>query len=396
VENAIDLQYFLQGYMAGTLSDKEKLTLFVFLDNRKNQQQWESLIGKVYEASDQEPAKYQDGELEEMIRLILRYPVQEAASVPVRRLSYGWWKYAAAAVVILFSLTGYFLWNKHERQLPIAEQPAYKNDVMPGGNHAVLTLANGAHIILDSVGKGNLGVQGGSQVIKINAGSLTYKTMANDATTVYYNSIATPAGGQYQVMLADGTQVWLNALSSLKFPTSFHGTNRTVEVTGEAYFEVAKDVSKPFIVHVNGAAVEVFGTHFNVMAYNNESALETTLLEGSIKFRKGNKTLLLKPGQQSKLLPDAGIELVNDVNTEQVVAWKNGMQSFNSAGIRTIMRQVERWYDIQVEYKGDITTRKFSGDIPREAKLSELLNLFKVNKIHFDIDAGHKKMIVMP
>lgn len=382
--------------MAGSLSDQEKQTLFVFLEDKENLKQWNSLIEKVYEGSSGNSADYKEGDLEQMIRSILQYPVQPESTTPVRRLPSRWWSYAAAAAIILFSLTGYFLWNNHKRQLPVAEQISPKNDVMPGGNHAVLTLANGTHIILDSVGKGNLGIQGGAQVTKINAGSLTYKTTTNDPTTVYYNSIATPAGGEYQVTLADGTQVWLNALSSLKFPTSFHGATRTVEVTGEAYFEVAKNMAKPFIVKVNEAAIEVYGTHFNVMAYNNETALETTLLEGSIKFSKGSNNILLKPGQQSKLLRDSHIELVNDVNIEQVVAWKNGMQSFNSADIQTIMRQVERWYNIQVEFKGNITTRKFTGDIPREAKLSELLDLFKVNKIHFEIDAAHKKMTVMP
>lgn len=380
--------------MTGSLSDEEKLALLKFLENKENEKQWNDLIGEVYERPADVQVNYQEGDVEQMIGHILRYP--RVSEAPIRRVTGRWWKYAAAAAVILVSLTGYVLWNHHKRELPIAKQIVHKSDVMPGGNHAVLTLSNGAQVILDSVGQGSLGIQGGSRVTKVNAGSLTYNTTGHDPAAVFYNSIATPAGGQYQVTLADGTQVWLNALSSLKFPTSFSGPTRTVEVTGEAYFEVAKNVVKPFIVHVHESAIEVFGTHFNVMAYDNESALETTLLEGSIKFRKGDKNVLLKPGQQTRLLSDAQIQLVNNVNVEQVIAWKNGMQSFSSADIRTIMRQVERWYDIHVEYRGNITTRKFAGDIPRDAKLSELLTVLKVNKIHFEIDAEHKKMIVMP
>ncbi|MES1161371.1 MAG: FecR family protein, partial [Bacteroidota bacterium] len=286
VENIPDLPYLLRGYMAGSLSDKEKLALLKFLENKENEKQWNDLIGVVYGMSADVPANYQEGDVEQMIEYILRYP--HVSETPIRRVTGRWWKYAAAAAVILLSVTGYFLWNDHKKELPIAKQTVHKNDVMPGGNHAVLTLSNGAQVILDSVGQGSLGIQGGSQVTKVNAGSLTYNTTGHDPKAIFYNSIATPAGGQYQVTLADGTQVWLNALSSLKFPTSFNGPTRTVEVTGEAYFEVAKNVAKPFIVHVNEAAIEVFGTHFNVMAYDNENALETTLLEGSIKFMKGD------------------------------------------------------------------------------------------------------------
>jgi len=398
VENKIDLPYLLQGHRAGTLSDAEKLQLFHMLEDRDTLSRWESLIEKVYEdASSSSATTNQDANLEEMIQYILHHPAESGtpAPTPVRRLLPPWLKYAAAAAVISLVASIYLL-RRPAVPPPASKDISIKNDVLPGGNHAVLTLANGKQIILDSIGSGSLGMQGSARVTKIDAGSLSYQSTTGDPSKVFYNAIATPAGGQYQVTLADGTVVWLNALSSLKFPTSFNGRERSVEVTGEAYFEVAKDPSRPFIVHVNDAAVEVYGTHFDIMAYHNEGALETTLLEGSIRFRNAGKDVLLKPGQQSRLLPDKQIQLLNDVNLDQVVAWKNGMQSFNSADILTIMRQVERWYDIQVEYKGNITARKFSGDIPREAKLSELLNMFKVNKIHFEIDAAHKKMIVMP
>ncbi len=381
----MDLQLLLEKYKAGALSDGEKLQLLSALDDKDQRAQWEALIEKLYENAP--PVDHHDDGVEEMIHSIL-HP-------PVRRIFPRWLPYAAA--ILLLTISIYLLTRTtHNAQPTSTPQIAAKKDILPGGSHAVLTLANGQQIILDSAGAGSLATQGSTHIIKLNAGALTYQSTSNDPAKVFYNTIATPAGGQYQITLADGTIVWLNALSSLHFPTSFNGPDRSVTITGEAYLEVAKDRSKPFIVHVNDAAIEVLGTHFNVMAYNNESALETTLLQGSVKFIKGNSSVLLKPGQQSRLLQDAQIQLLNDVNLEQVVAWKNGMQSFNSADIKTIMRQVERWYDVKVEYKGEITTRKFSGDIPRDAKLSELLEAFKVNRIHFDIDAEHKKLTITP
>lgn len=253
---------------------------------------------------------------------------------------------------------------------------------------------SGKTIVLDTARNGTIIQSSGADVIKANESVTFTGTAQNNAIEIY--TLTTPRARQQQLTLPDGTLVWLNAQSSVKFPSAFTGSTREVEITGEAYFEVAKDAAKPFIVHINESAIEVLGTHFNVMAYTNESALETTLLEGSVKFRKGINKMLLKPGQQSQLFPDSHIKMINDVNVELVTAWKNGMQSFNSADIKTIMRQVERWYDVDVDYKGNVSTRKFSGDIPRSANLSELLKLFVVNKIHFQIDAQNKKITVMP
>jgi ferric-dicitrate binding protein FerR (iron transport regulator) len=196
--------------------------------------------------------------------------------------------------------------------------------------------------------------------------------------------------------LPDGTQLWLNAASSIRFPSAFTGGTRQVDITGEAYLEVAKDASKPFIVNVNDASIQVLGTHFNVMAYNNEEALKTTLLEGSVRFSKGKEHVLLKPGQQGSLQQNGSIQLSSDVDVQSVTAWKDGMQSFNSADIQTIMRQVERWYDVDITYSGTMPAITFSGEIPRTANLSEVLKLFKASNIHFEIDKTMKKMTVSP
>lgn len=302
---------------------------------------------------------------------------------------------AIAASILLIAGSSYFYFkNSEPQQLAVNHSISLTNDVKPGTYGAILTRSNGQTIVLDTAKNGKIIKALGSEVTKAGK-NLTFANASSQNDKIEYYTISTPRARQQQLVLPDGTKIWLNAQSSIKFPSSFTGTRREVEITGEAYFEVAKDALKPFIVNVNNSKIEVVGTHFNVMAYSNESILETTLLEGSVKFRKGNSQVFLKPGQQSQLFQNAQIRLVDKVNVDQIVAWKNGIQSFNSADIKTIMRQVERWYDVDVEYKGNMTTRKFSGDIPRDAKLSEILKLFEVNKIHFQMDAANRKLTVM-
>lgn len=302
----------------------------------------------------------------------------------------------AAAILVL--VTGVYLYFNNDNQpapatvsSPVKE---LKNDIKPGTYGAILTLSSGKTILLDTARNGKLMPASGIDITKADK-IVTIKAASSQNNIVEYYTLSTPRGRQQELVLPDGTAVWLNAQSSIKFPTVFSGSHRNVEVSGEAFFEVAKDISKSFIVHVNEAEIEVLGTHFNVMAYHNENALETTLLEGSVTFRMGANTVLLKPGQQSQLV-NSEIKLVKHPDVEQVLAWKNGMQSFNSADIKTIMRQVERWYDVDVAYKGNITMRKFTGEIPRNVNLSHLLKLFEVNRIRFEIDAENKKITVMP
>jgi transmembrane sensor len=264
----------------------------------------------------------------------------------------------------------------------------YKNEISAGGNHALLTLANGATIALDNTkGKDNLGMQGNARVEKINAGNLVYQATAGKTTAVYYNTVATPAGGQYRVTLADGTQVWLNALSTLRFPTSFNGADRTVQLTGEAYFEVAKNKSNPFHVKVNGVDVAVLGTSFNVNAYSDEGALKTTLVEGSVQLSKGGKSLMLSPGQQGSQDDRVdGFTLVKAADVGQAVAWKNGYFSFDDVDIRGVMRQLARWYGIQVKYEGVPTSAQFWGKMGRDLNLTQVLNGLTKSKVHFKLE----------
>jgi transmembrane sensor len=336
---------------------------------------------------------HQDKILKEINRL--RTPV-----LPIKRKPFIY-KIAAAASLLLFVCTVVYLVNYHYKNtssdfnaLAGKDGKRIANDISPGTVGSILTLSNGKAILIDTLKNGSIEVFEGNELAKADE-SLHFEDK-NSATNVEYYTLATPNARQQQLTLPDGSKVWLNAASSIKFPSAFIDKNREVEITGEAYFEVAKDKAKPFIVKVRSAQIEVLGTHFNVMAYTNEAQLETTLVEGAVRLSAFNEALELKPGQQGQLFSNNKLHLQEIVDVDHVVAWKNGMQSFVDADVKTIMRQVERWYDVEVIYKGEIPQREFSGDIPRSANLSELLRLFEVNDIHFTIDAEQKVITVMP
>lgn len=292
-------------------------------------------------------------------------------------------------IVATFFIIGY------DRPQPVVKasgtERQFKNDVAPGGNKATLTLADGSVISLDEASNGTLTRQGDAKVIKLD-GKILYDLVDNTKQAVY-NTISTPRGGQYQLSLPDGSQVWLNATSSIRFPTAFIGNERRVEITGEAYFEVAKDAARPFVVAVNNAEVRVLGTHFNINAYNDEEEIKTTLLEGSVRFVNASEHILLKPGQQSQLSKQGIIRLENSVNVEEVIAWKNGRFNFEGTGIEMVMRQLARWYDVDIAYNGK-TDELFFAEMPRDIKLSDALKALELTgKIRFEIEG--KKIIVM-
>jgi transmembrane sensor len=319
-------------------------------------------------------------------------------------------RYSVAAAVILLVGLGIFLWLRSGRKQ--AERLAvnvFKNEVSPGGNKALLTLADGSTVVLDSAQKGQLTNQGNARVIKVGAGQLSYKAVQNNGSAaqngaaVYYNTISVPSGVTFQVDLADGTKVWLNALSTLRFPTAFYDTARVVELTGEAYFEVAPLTAKggqgrvPFKVNVapsgsagSGMQVQVLGTRFNVNAYGDESAVKTTLLEGSVKLVKGDRAIQLRPGEQGQSPDPASGEapfiLVKGADVEQTVAWKNGHFSFEGADIYTVMRQISRWYGVQVRYEGNPAPALFGGEIERGLNLTQLLTGLSKSGVHFRLE----------
>ena len=314
---------------------------------------------------------------------------------PVRRT---WYKWVAAASIFILA-AGAVIWFTRPRTQQAGNKLVQQtlNDIDPGTNVATLKLANGQTIILDSTADGRLRTADTEVNIVKNDNQLQFDASGHGQQGIAgYNQLSTPRGSQQQLKLEDGTRVWLNALSSIRFPSVFAGNERNIEVSGEVYLEVAKDAKRPFTVTVNNSKIQVLGTAFNVMAYPNEGSLETTLVNGSVKFINGNHSMKLLPGQQSRLGAHEMLTLVEHPDVEQVIAWKNGYQMFNSADIHAIMRQVERWYDVDVEIKGVIPGRKFSGEIPRTAKLSELLQLFSAANINFTIDAQKKKLTVIP
>ena len=315
----------------------------------------------------------------------------------VRRL-FPWYRVAAAiAILVLLSVGGYFYFNNTKTiqlaQVDIAKR--FKNDIAPGGNKAILTLSNGKQIILDSAANGTLTQQGSIKVIKLDSGQLAYRQSGSSPlgeAGMGFNTITTPKGGQYQLILSDGSKVWLNAASSLKYPTSFTGKERNVELTGEGYFEIAHNAKMPFHVEVNEMQVEVLGTHFNINAYSDEVSIKTTLLEGSVKISKEDKSVIIKPGQQVQLSVD-GLVIKDNINVDKVIAWKNNLFRFESEDIETIMRQLSRWYDVNIDYEVK-TNKHFTGIISRNVNASEVLKMLEMTgEMHFRIE-GKKVTVV--
>jgi len=320
----------------------------------------------------------------------------------------GWFRWAAAACVGMLVLGSYLLWRRGERTaMPVTGPQQWTAEAAPGGNKATLTLANGSTILLDSAANGILAEQGNASVSKRGDGVLAYEGGAaggrkpGAAGGISYNTLTTPRGGQYEVRLPDGTKVWLNAASSLTYPTAFTGVNRKVTMTGEAYFEVAPDRQRPFEVGTGGLTVDVLGTHFNLNAYTDEAYVGTTLLEGSVRVRTGKAAVVLHPGEQGLTEHSAGgrgnpggIKTAAQVNLEQVMAWKNGLFFFNHADIQTVMRQLSRWYDVEVEYQGVLPVRDFRGKMQRDLQLSQVLKFLEQSDVHFTLMG--KKIIVRP
>ncbi|HEY2582243.1 MAG TPA: FecR domain-containing protein [Mucilaginibacter sp.] len=300
----------------------------------------------------------------------------------------------AASLLIFFTTGIYFLLlHKPQPQQSAIVKPL-KNDIAPGGNKAIITLSNGSTIALTGAKNGVLASQGNMLISKTADGQIRYAHSDGSSWSknIVFNTAATPRGGQYQFILSDGTRVWLNSASSIKYPVEFTGNERKVELTGEAYFEVAHNAKKPFRVISNGQTVEVLGTHFNINAYSDENATKTTLLEGSVKVSSAMVSNVIKPGEQAQLI-NGNINVAN-VDVDEVVAWKNGFFHFEDNNIQEVMRQLARWYDVDIKYEGLLPTRRFSGEISRNVNASQILDILSFKKIHYKIDG--KFIIVMP
>jgi len=298
---------------------------------------------------------------------------------------FNWKKIAVAASILIAVGIGTFVVFQKGDEAPVVVVSKQVNDKAPGKTGAILTLADGSKIVLDSLGNGLVANQNNTTVSKKNGG-LVYKSGNN--SELVYNTMTTPRARQYNLELSDGTKVWLNASSSLTFPTSFASNERKVILTGEAYFEVAKDKKRPFRVSVNEMQVNVLGTHFNINAYDDEATINTTLLEGSVLLSEKSQKVLLKPGEQAQKQKKGTIVVNNKVNIDKVMGWKNGVFYFENADLQTVLREISRWYDVDVVFEKGIPVRTFEGEIQRNLKLSQVLKILEKNKVHFKIDGN--------
>lgn len=323
----------------------------------------------------------------------LNFEEEEIKAAPIFPLRK---KLAIAASVIGITFAGTYFILKYSGNSSKNQKYSAHNlvNISPGKNIAYLTLGNGTKIILSNTRNGTIAKQGSANIIKLN-GKLAYQSLAAKDTAVVYNSLSTPRGGQYQVELPDGTHVWLNAASTLRYPTAFTGKLRVVEVTGEAYFEVAKNKEKPFIVKVDSSEVRVLGTHFDVMAYRDERSVKTSLFEGSVQFIHHSQTSLLKPGQQLQLTKSGKQSVIDNLDLDNEIAWKNGLFHFENADIETVTRQLSRWYDIDIYFKGKKTDDLFFVEMPESSNLADVLKVLEITgHIKFQIEG--RRLTIMP
>lgn len=401
-----NIEQLFQRYLNNICTEEEINVLLQYFDAGDNEALLKSCIlqqlqsghqQKAIECSDWHPL------LEDAFKKIKeKIAAEETASTStVFAYKRQWFHIAAAAAILVFMFTTLFLLVNYKQEPGVAINksiPALLNDIAPGHDNAILTLADGTTIVLDNTANGALARQGNTNVFKLN-NQIVYNKTANGAESkAVYNTIATARGNQFQLVLADGSKVWLNAASSIRFPTAFTGKVRRVEITGEAYFEVTKSPSKPFKVVINAATkdvaeVEVLGTHFNINAYADEPDVKTTLLEGAVKVKKGNTVQVLSPGQQA-ILATNEIFLRKDVDLSLVMAWKEGYFWFDNTDVRTLMRQVERWYDVDVRFEGKITEEGFTGKISRKVTLSKFLKVLELNDIHIKMEG--RKITITP
>lgn len=323
-----------------------------------------------------------------------------------RSLQRHWLRYAAAVICLLAA--GTYLWFRNMEQPAKSTAGTIPEEIVPGKQGAVVTLADGSEVVLDSLGNGIVASENGAQVV-LKDGQLTYDPTGITENKIVYNTTRTPRGRQFKLQLPDGTMVWLNAASSLRYPTTFGGADRRVEITGEAYFEVARNPRQPFFVKINDQAeVEVLGTSFNVNAYKEEASINTTLIDGSIRAsvvpdaKQGNaESAVLKPGQQARimnLLADASkssIKIVNNADFDKVLAWKNGLFNFQDKSFEEVMRLLERWYDIEVVYEQGVPDIQFVGEMSRDVSFEGLIRVLKESEVHFRLEDG-KRLIIMP
>lgn len=388
LEQAYKVAHLIAGHIRKTLTSFERKELDSWLEaSEKNIQLFEELTDErnIQRALDW----YNHLQKEEALKTIK----EKIPFVPERKKRSILFSVSVAAAVIFFIAVGILFWNKQKNRPNSKENIAQQNpstDVQPGGNRAVLTLSDGRQIILDSRKNGNLLKEGNTQLVKSDS-SLSYsKTEAKLQPVI--NTISVPKGGQYQITLSDGTKVWLNASSSLRFPTAFTEKERMVELTGEGYFEITHNAAHPFKVKVGDIEVQDIGTAFNINSYGDEVENKTTLIEGSLKITKGTNEKVLYPGEQAEVT-NKNIT-VQKVNARAVIAWKNGAFDFKNTLFPTVMKELERWYNIEIENKDQNKTH-LNATIKRNVPLSKMLMLLEgQGGVHFKWKG--KKLLIVP
>ncbi len=297
------------------------------------------------------------------------------------------WMQVAASVIVMLTIAGILTWSNYNKTAAIdtvstVKDNAAPTEILPGSNKAILLLDDGEIISLDESKTGLLAEQGSTQINQNNAGEIIYNAKG-ETTAIGYNTLSTPNGGQFNLILPDGSKVWLNAASSIRFPTAFTGNTRDVSITGEVYFEVVKNTESPFIVTHNDLKIKVLGTSFCINTYSNEPSIKTTLVTGLVEVRKSGNFLKLQPGQQVQFNAANKATLIQQADIDEVLAWKNGIFNFDKADLETVMRQFERWYDITIEYPNGIPKQKFWGKIQRNLSLNDVLDILKETGVKF-------------
>jgi hypothetical protein len=399
--NKSKLARLLQEYFDNTISETELIELLNYL----NVSETDDIIDIIKE----EMHRLQDGP--EFSGLIKHDVWQQIQSDPrfiketlptneqpkVIKLYRKNWLKAVAAILIVSASLGLFLLNrKIKTSVANVAQNQLSQPIVPGGNKATLTLSTGKVIQLDTANNGLIASAGKAQVLKKSNAQLVYDAHPSSADNrePVYNILSTPKGGVFQVVLPDGTKVWLNSASSLKFPIEFTGNERRVSLTGEAYFEVAKNKDKPFFVDMNNVQVRVLGTHFNIAAYQDDNNITTTLLEGAVQVKSNNQLSAIKPGEQAVIDNNTNAISIKAANIEEVMAWKNGYFKFADEDIRSIMKKLSRWYDFDVEYHDELANVRLGGTFYRSKGINELLSYMEeVGKIHFKVEG--RRIIVM-
>lgn len=374
-------------YMDSSASEAERLELSALSLEAGNRDLIQELERAYWEKMKEGGEDLSEQEIEKLLTAIGQTNPTKIRVVTLKRIA------VAASIFFAVCLGGYFMFfNKGGKKSEEIVTTTPKDVKAPATNRATITLPDGSIIYLDSANNGKLTQQSNVTVTKTADGQIVY---SGKATEVVYNTLSNPRGSKIiDMQLSDGSRVWLNAGSSVTYPIAFTGNDRKVTITGEAYFEIVHDQSKPFYVSKGDMSVQVLGTHFNVNAYDDEPVIKVTLLEGSVKVYNDQSSLFIKPNQQAVVANNVTISLNTNVNVEQVMAWKNGKFSFRNTDMKAILREVMRWYDVDVMYDGNVSNRYFTADISREKSLASLLKIFELSNIRFKIEGN--KLTVLP